>query len=508
MSLTSLPAGDARLLSPNHGRAEKTRAPDLPPNPVAAEPVANAISPVVLTGVVRIIEFVMILLVGIVVHDCWVYPTGGWTNIHLAAAFFVPFVAVVLSQALKNYSIKAFRTYAHQLSRLAAAWTLVFFAVLALLFLANNQTGYSRAWIGGWFAAGLMVLFAWRIGLAALVRHWINNGRLIRRVVIVGGGEAGEALVQAINAEAGTDLRICGIFDDRSIARSPPIVAGVPKIGTVDDLVRFTRCSRVDLILVSLPLTAEARVLQMVRKLCVLPVDVRLAAHMHDLRFRPRAYSYIANVPVLDISDKPIGDWNLAIKTVFDHVASGLLLVVLAPLMVAVAVAIKLDSKGPVLFRQRRHGFNNQVIEVLKFRTLHHEFSDPNAKRTVVKGDPRVTRVGRVLRKTSIDELPQLVNVLRGELSLVGPRPHALNASIKDRLWEDVVDKYYARHRVKPGLTGWAQVNGSRGGLETTEQLQRRIDHDLYYIENWSLLFDIYILCVTPFALFDTDNAY
>jgi Undecaprenyl-phosphate glucose phosphotransferase len=262
------------------------------------------------------------------------------------------------------------------------------------------------------------------------------------------------------------------------------------------------------MILVSLPLTAEERVLQMARKLWVLPVDVRLAAHMNRLRFRPRAYSYIGNVPVLDIFDKPLADWNLVIKSLFDRAVGTILFLGLLPVMALTALAIRLDSPGPILFRQRRLGFNNEVIEVLKFRSLHHQHADPTASRVVTRNDPRVTRVGRFIRKTSIDELPQLWNVLRGELSLVGPRPHAVEAPAGNKLWEEVVDGYFARHRVRPGITGWAQINGWRGELNTPEKLQRRVEHDLYYIENWSMLFDLYILLRTPFALLKTENAY
>jgi exopolysaccharide biosynthesis polyprenyl glycosylphosphotransferase len=198
----------------------------------------------------------------------------------------------------------------------------------------------------------------------------------------------------------------------------------------------------------------------------------------------------------------------MVMKTLFDRVVGAMILLALSPVMAAAALAIKLDSPGPVLFRQRRLGFNNEVIEVLKFRSLRHEHANPDARRVVTKGDPRVTRVGRFLRKTSIDELPQLINVLRGELSLVGPRPHAVEAPTVNRLWEEVVDGYFARHRVRPGLTGWAQINGWRGELDTAEKLQHRVEHDLYYIENWSLLFDIYILLRTPSALMKTENAY
>jgi lipopolysaccharide/colanic/teichoic acid biosynthesis glycosyltransferase len=177
--------------------------------------------------------------------------------------------------------------------------------------------------------------------------------------------------------------------------------------------------------------------------------------------------------------------------------------------MALIAVAIKLDSRGPVLFRQKRYGFNNELIEVYKFRSMYDDQADFTASKLVTKNDPRVTRVGRVIRKASLDELPQLFNVvIKGNLSLVGPRPHAVNAKAEQRLYDEAVDGYFARHRVKPGITGWAQVNGWRGETDTHEKLQNRVEHDLFYIENWSVLFDLYIVARTPIALLKTENAY
>jgi lipopolysaccharide/colanic/teichoic acid biosynthesis glycosyltransferase len=176
--------------------------------------------------------------------------------------------------------------------------------------------------------------------------------------------------------------------------------------------------------------------------------------------------------------------------------------------MLAVAVAIKLDSRGPVLFRQKRHGFNNELIEIFKFRSMHVDRCDANAAKLVTKDDPRVTRVGRFIRKTSLDELPQLFNVIAGSLSLVGPRPHALEAKAAGRLYVSVVDGYFGRHKVKPGITGWAQIHGWRGETDTPEKIQKRVEHDIYYIENWSLLLDLFILIKTPFALLKSENAY
>jgi exopolysaccharide biosynthesis polyprenyl glycosylphosphotransferase len=196
-------------------------------------------------------------------------------------------------------------------------------------------------------------------------------------------------------------------------------------------------------------------------------------------------------------------------KACFDRIVGSILLVLLSPIMLAVALAIKLDSPGPALFRQKRYGFNNELIEVFKFRSMYVDQTDADAAKLTTRDDPRVTRVGRFIRKTSLDELPQLINVaVKGNLSLVGPRPHAVQAKADNRLYEQVVDGYFARHRVKPGITGWAQVNGWRGETDTQEKLERRVEHDLFYIENWSVIFDLYILMLTPFRLFSTENAY
>lgn len=213
---------------------------------------------------------------------------------------------------------------------------------------------------------------------------------------------------------------------------------------------------------------------------------------------------------MLDVFDRPIADWDIVVKWAFDKVVGTLALIALSPVMLATAIAIKLDTKGPVFFRQKRYGFNNETVDVFKFRSLRNDMADPTAAKQVTKDDPRVTRVGRFIRKTSIDELPQLINVVfKGDLSLVGPRPHAIHATASNRAYEQVVDGYFARHKVKPGITGWAQINGWRGETDTDEKIQRRVEHDLYYIENWSVLLDLYILAKTPFSLLTkNENAY
>jgi Undecaprenyl-phosphate glucose phosphotransferase len=273
--------------------------------------------------------------------------------------------------------------------------------------------------------------------------------------------------------------------------------------------VEFARHTRVDLVIFALPISAESRILQMLKKLWVLPVDIRLSAHTNKLRYRPRSYSYVGEVPVLDVFDKPIADWDVVMKWLFDKIVGSLALLVALPVMLAVAIAIKLESRGSILFKQKRFGFNNEPIEIYKFRSMYAHQADVNAEKLVTRGDSRVTRVGRFIRRTSLDELPQLFNVvLAGNLSLVGPRPHALRARAENRLYDEAVDGYFARHRVKPGLTGWAQIQGWRGETDSQEKIQRRVECDLYYIENWSILLDLYILAQTAFALIRSEKAY
>ncbi len=476
---------------------------------VIAEDFKQAYSPIVLAGAVRAIEVALVAIVGLILYLGYVVPDNGFSRYYFGAIAGISLTALLAFQAADIYQVQAFRGHEKQYMRLASAWSVVFLLAVAVSFFAKAGDQFSRVWLGSYYVVGLITLLAFRRALFLLVRRWTRQGRLDRRTVVVGAGNSGEALIAAMSGQRDSDVRIVGAFDDRGDERSSPQCEGVPKLGTVDDLVEFARHTRVDLVIFSLPISAEVRILQMLKKLWVLPVDIRLSAHTNKLRFRPRSYSYIGNVPVLDLFDRPIADWDVVMKWLFDKIVGTLALICLAPVMLAVAAAIKLDSRGPIFFKQRRYGFNNEVVEVYKFRSMYSEHADPAAKKLVTKNDPRVTRVGRFIRRTSLDELPQLFNVVfTGNLSLVGPRPHAVHAKAADHLYDEAVDGYFARHRVKPGITGWAQINGWRGETDSKEKIQRRVEHDLYYIENWSILFDIYILARTPFALLRGEGAY
>jgi Undecaprenyl-phosphate glucose phosphotransferase len=487
-----------RRRSPRPRLAEIRRGADL-----------KLMPPMVVTGAVRMIEFLLVAGLGFAIYLGYVEREAESAHvIYLAVVVTAAAANTLMLQTFDLYSLPALTAFVRSFARIALAWTLVVAGLMAGAFFGKVGAEFSRVWIVTWYVSALLMLFGERLAVSQLAKRWIREGRLNRRAVIVGGGHQAEELIKALEASHDTDIRIAGIFDDRGHDRVSPIVAGYPKLGNIDELMDFARRSRLDLLIISLPVTAEKRLLQLLKKLWVLPVDIRLSAHHNPLRFRPRTYSYIGNVPFIDVTDKPISEWGHVKKWLFDKLAASVALLVLAPLMAAIALLIKLDSKGPVLFRQKRQGFNNELIEVYKFRSMYVDQSDMDASKLVTKDDPRVTRVGRFLRKTSLDELPQFFNVLKGDLSLVGPRPHALKAKAENKLYSEVVDGYFARHRVKPGVTGWAQVSGWRGETDTEEKIERRVEHDLYYIENWSVMFDLYICLMTPFALLKGENAY
>jgi Undecaprenyl-phosphate glucose phosphotransferase len=428
-----------------------------------------------------------------------------------------PYLPIILAMAISfplimqisgGYKIRNLLDPVGNAASTFALWALLFVAGAVTLLALKAGDNYSRIWIGTWFASGALSLIGFRFMISALARKWNEHGQLNRRAVLVGGGKPAEELARALNTSTISDITIVGVFDDRNDSRVSVDADGLRRLGDISQLIDFVRSTRVDTLLVTLPVTAEARLLQLLRRLWVLPVDIRLSAQDQKLRYRPRAYSYVGTVPFLDVFDKPLGEWGPLVKMIEDKVIASIALVVLSPIMLLAAIAVKLTSRGPIFFKQQRYGFNNEMIEVYKFRSMYRNVADMDAEKLVSKRDPRVTPVGRLLRRFSVDELPQLFNVMMGTLSLVGPRPHATRAKAADQLYFDVVDGYFARHRVKPGLTGWAQIKGWRGETDTTEKIHQRVEHDLYYIENWSLWLDLYILAMTPVAVIQGENAY
>jgi Undecaprenyl-phosphate glucose phosphotransferase len=468
-----------------------------------------ALSANIFAATMRVFEFLAMAIAGLLIAQ--IYP-GLRSGIQVEQYVLLTVIASVLfvvgNEITGSYKLQALLDPKPHLSGLVTTWIASFAAIFGLVIISKAGESYSRIWLMTWFGAGAFFMFAGRFFISAYLRHHNHDQRFNRRVLIVGGGAAAESIIATLQASPAANSSVIGVFDDRYGKRSPEHYGPISKLGKVGEIVEFVRTARIDTIIVALPLWAEDRLQDILEQLRVLPVDIRLSAHDQKVRYRPQAYSYIGNLPCIDVHDRPLSDWDNVAKSIEDKVIAVVALILLSPVFALTALAVKYDSKGPALFKQKRYGFNNELIEVYKFRSMFTEMTDAKADRLVSKGDPRVTRVGRFIRKTSLDELPQLFNVLKGELSLVGPRPHATSAKAAGSLYEQVVDGYFSRHRVKPGITGWAQINGWRGETDTEEKIRRRVEHDLYYIENWSLTFDLYILARTPLSLFKTENAY
>jgi Undecaprenyl-phosphate glucose phosphotransferase len=407
------------------------------------------------------------------------------------------------------YTIRALGDFPRQVVSLAFAFCLALAIWDAGSILAGGaDAGFLRQWTLLWFAWGWGGGAFFRSVFAVAVRQWSRQGQLARRTVVVGGGEQAMATIRRLEQSGRGALQILGIFDDRDRSRLPADMGKYQLLGAFSELEAFCRERKVDLLIVAFPSSAETRILYILNKLWTLPVDIRISALGGKLKLRDRAYNYIGGVPFLPVFDKPMSDWSIAMKSVFDRVVALAGVILFSPVLALVALGVKLTSPGPVFFVQSRYGFNNEQFFVFKFRSMYAEKCDPKASRLVTRNDPRVTKFGAFIRRTSLDELPQLFNVLKGDLSLVGPRPHAVKGKAAGMVYENVVEGYFARHRVKPGITGWAQINGWRGETDTVEKIEQRVAHDLYYIENWSIWFDVKILAMTPISVLFGKNAF
>lgn len=423
--------------------------------------------------------------------------------------FFALELVLLSMLAIRSFGLYEMASLRHGLKSIALSFAACFASGIFNYLLARlGLIDLPPVWIAAWLVLAAVYSIITRGVIALWARPLDRAGRFRKRIAIVGGGKAAEEAIETLEASPDLDIDIVGLFDDRFDDRSPEAIRAHRKLGKISDLALFAREHRIDLIIVAIPLSAEARLLQILKRLWELPVDIRISGQASKLKLSPRAYTQLGNLPLLAVFDRPLTGWSSFLKSAMDRSLAFLFIVLFSPILAVTALAVRLDSKGPILFKQRRYGFNNELIEVYKFRSMYVDRSDADATRLVSKGDPRVTPVGRFIRKTSLDELPQLFNVLKGSLSLVGPRPHATQAKAQEALYEQVVDGYFARHRVKPGITGWAQINGWRGETDTKEKIEQRVLFDLDYIDQWSLGFDLYILAKTPLALLKTQNAY
>lgn len=458
----------------------------------------------VIAGLLRGADLVAVALAGVLAYYIR-FGTFELKSYDTLVLVLVTLLAANVFQAFKLYEFPRLVSDPVDSKRILLALITVAFVALFLGYVTKMTATFSRIWIGLWAVSAIVGVFAVRFNFRFQLGRLQAKGWLTRRIVLVGAGPQGQRVAQHLAEGATPGITLVGIFDDRR-SRVPSTIAGQRIKGGVDTLLKFIRRERVDEVIVALPWTAEDRLLEIMRKLRTAPVDVRLCPEGVAFQFGSRSFSDLNGLSVLNIYDRPLSSWRRVVKNVEDRVLATIILIFMMPLLVGVAIAIKFDSRGPVFFRQRRYGFNNELISVWKFRTLRHEATDWHDDKQVTRDDPRVTRLGAFLRKTSIDELPQFLNVIKGDMSIVGPRPHALKSKAGGRVFEEAVAEYFARHRVKPGITGWAQVHGLRGETDTVEKLEKRLQYDLYYIDSWSLWLDLKIIAMTPFSLVQRDT--
>jgi polysaccharide biosynthesis protein PslA len=456
----------------------------------------------------RLAEFAAVGGLGLWLVGAVPIELGSFVELHTRVTLIASLAFAVLAESLGAYDVEAQFSLREGWRRVLMAWIMTALFLTTMGFLLKTSQEISRGWAILWFAGGTVALLATRAAATLWVRRLKRQGAFNERVAIFGTGPQAERFAEYVLRSDRLTITLVGVFDDRHPERLPTDVAGVPVLGNFDALVEMIRAGLIDQVVLALPWAAEKRLQRLVEALAATPVKLRLAPDLVTFTFAHRPVVILGDLPVMTLFERPMSGLSGIAKSIEDKVLACLILLFVWPVLLLVALAVRLDSPGPILFRQPREGFNNQTFRCYKFRTMYHDRLEYQGINQAGRDDPRITRVGRILRRTSLDELPQLLNVLQGDMSLVGPRPHAPSTRAAGKLFSDVVQSYAARHKVKPGITGWAQVNGWRGETDTEDKIVKRVEHDLHYIENWSIGFDLYILMRTVGAVLLPRNAY
>ena len=424
------------------------------------------------------------------------------TSLNTAVVLGLATVFLVLAWILRIYPRRRAALSGGEIGPIVRLLGGLFAGALAVRFAEQDLSVVEVIVWAVWLVAVVVVSKVCRFAVASVVRHKVTAAYLQRPTVVVGNNDAARALVRGLVSDESSPYRLIGFFDDGQ-GRDGPLTGVVPYIGTVDAAAAFSESYEELDVFLAVPWTAGSRILQLVEQLRFMPATIRLIPDLSA--FAQLSGSAAATAAKLTpiLHTPPLPPYQRAVKTATDLGLGAIVLVLLTPILLGTAIAIKLDSPGSVIFRQPRRGQFGRLFSIYKFRSLHTAKADAHAETLVTKGDSRVTQVGRFIRRYSIDELPQIINVLKGDMSLVGPRPHAIMAKADGKLYGAVVPNYSLRYRVKPGMTGWAQINGWRGETDTEEKLRKRVEFDFYYISNWSWRLDLKILFGTlPAMLF------
>lgn len=444
------------------------------------------------------------LLIGLVFFVLSIELNHEWTPMRMAAAGVAIGLFLLAGEARRLYASWRLQSLDEEFGSVMVVWGITCAALIVIAFLFKVSGSYSRIATVAWFLCTPAFLLGSRLAIRVALRAARKSGRNSRSVAIAGMSPLAEQIIGNLRQHATFGLKIVGIFDDRSLGRLA-FDGGDPSVcaGSLDDLMERARQGEIDYVFIALPLRAEKRISDLVNRLADTTASVYVIPDLFIFDLMRARMTMLGGMPAVSVYESPFDGLNGYLKRLEDLVLGGIFLAVAAAPMLVIALAVKMTTRGPVFFKQRRYGLNGRVVNVLKFRTMTTA-DDGDKVMQATAGDARVTPIGRFLRRSSLDELPQLLNVITGEMSLVGPRPHAV---AHNEEYRGLIHGYMLRHKVKPGITGWAQVNGWRGETDTLEKMQGRVQHDLEYVQNWSLWLDVKILWRTVHAVFARTNA-
>ncbi|TAA47760.1 undecaprenyl-phosphate glucose phosphotransferase [Corallincola spongiicola] len=410
---------------------------------------------------------------------------------------------MLTAESMELYRSWRFSTSSELLGTVSFSWGIVAIAGLLCLFLFEDKIGMPRNSFFAWIIFCWVLLCVWRLWYRQILFFMREQGHNTRTVAIIGMTESGLELANQIERNSQQGIRLKGIFDDRDMDRfSSQDRARI--IGNIEDAIAMARRNEIDLLYIAMPLKAEDRIFQILERCGDTTVDVHIIPNLFIYKMLHARWHSVGDVQTLSVFDSPLNGFSSWLKRVEDLVLGSLILTLIAIPMMFIALGIKFTSKGPVFFKQDRYGIDGSKIRVWKFRSMRVMDNGGDVKQAT-KGDPRVTKFGAFLRRTSLDELPQFINVLQGSMSIVGPRPHAV---AHNEEYRSLISGYMLRHKVKPGITGLAQISGFRGETDTLEKMEKRVEFDLNYIRQWTVWLDIKIVFLTIFKGFVGSNAY
>ncbi|MDG4812235.1 undecaprenyl-phosphate glucose phosphotransferase [Hydrogenovibrio sp. 3SP14C1] len=427
-----------------------------------------------------------------------------WHDRYIVLGMLGGLIFVTAAQMVGIYQNWRGRPIFNSIQLIIKAWIITWAFLIILAFLLKDSENFSRGVLLIWATLTLVSLIGYRFLIRIALIYFRTKGFNNRKIAIVGAGKVGQHLAQVVNSNPWLGYQIIGFYDDNPNLTNQKI-DNLPILGTSSEIFKASQQGRFDELYICLPLRAESRIKQLLNQLTDSAIIVKFIPDLFTFDLMHAKWTDLKGIPIVSVFDTPLSSTTARIlKRSEDVILSFIILILISPVLLSIAITIKLTSTGPIIFKQKRYGLNGEEIKVYKFRSMTTQDNGPVVNQAT-KNDIRITPLGGFLRRTSLDELPQFINVLQGKMSIVGPRPHAI---AHNEEYRQLIPKYMQRHLVKPGITGWAQINGWRGETDTLEKMEKRVEYDLHYINNWSLWLDTKIIVLTVFKGFINKNAY